>query len=127
MFTQTHRAGWGTRLLGLLAGPHGVDRYTELLDPMWTSEVRATVVRLRHTTPGSITLWLAPNHPVAFRAGQYLTVTVEIDGRRHTRCYSPPGTPPTASSWRCCPTSGCATGTPADPVVIWRAISTRVT
>ncbi len=27
--------------------------------------------------------------PAAFRAGQYVAVTVEIDGRRHTRCYSP--------------------------------------
>ena len=86
MFTET----WSrSRLAGLLAGPHGVDRYTELVDPMWTSEVRATVVRLRRTTPRSVTLWLQPNHPVPFRAGQYLTVTVEVDGRRHTRCYSP--------------------------------------
>ena len=86
MFTET----WSrSRLASLLAGPHGVDRYTELVDPMWTSEVRATVVRLRRTTPRSVTLWLQPNHPVRFRAGQYLTVTVEVDGRRHTRCYSP--------------------------------------
>jgi ferredoxin-NADP reductase len=81
--------GFRSRLVGLLAGPHGVDRYTELVDPMWTSEVRATVMRVRRSTPRSVTLWLAPNHPVPFVAGQYLTVTVEIDGRRHTRCYSP--------------------------------------
>jgi ferredoxin-NADP reductase len=90
MFTQTtNRRGVRSRLVGLLAGPHGVDRYTELVDPMWTSEVRATVVRVRRSTPRSVTLWLAPNHPVPFVAGQYLTVTVEVDGRRHTRCYSP--------------------------------------
>ena len=89
MFTQTTSGGRiRSRLIGLLAGPHGVDRYTELVDPMWTSEVRATVVRV-HRSPRSVTLWLQPNHPVLFRAGQYLTVTVEIDGRRHTRCYSP--------------------------------------
>ena len=73
----------------MLLGPHGVDRYTELLDPMWTSESRATVVNVRRTTPGSVTLWLEPNRPVSHRAGQYLGLTVEIDGRRHTRCYSP--------------------------------------
>ena len=90
MFTQTStRAGRRSRLLGLLTGPHGVDRYTELVDPMWTSENRATVVRVRRPSPRSVTLWLQPNHPVGFRAGQYLTVTVEIDGRRHSRCYSP--------------------------------------
>ncbi|MFM9032694.1 MAG: ferredoxin reductase [Mycobacterium sp.] len=81
-----------SRLLGLLAGPHGVDRFTELVDPMWTSDERATVVRVGRSTPGSVTLWLRPNHPLTgLRAGQYLTVTVEIDGRRHTRCYSPAG------------------------------------
>ena len=90
MFTETSAGSpVRRRLLGLLAGPHGVDRYTELVDPMWTSEVRATVVRVRRSTPRSVTLWLQPNHPITHRAGQYLTVTVEIDGRRHTRCYSP--------------------------------------
>ena len=90
-------------MLALLAGPHGVDRYTELVDPMWTSEDRATVVRVQRSTPRSVTIWLQPNHvgtagrsaatreddPAGFRAGQYVTVTVEIDGRRHSRCYSP--------------------------------------
>ena len=106
MFTKasaTSQPRLGARLLTLLAGPHGVDRYTELLDPMWTSEDRATVVRVQRSTPRSVTLWLQPNHarsagrsaatrgagPAAARAGQYLNVSVEIDGRRHTRCYSP--------------------------------------
>lgn len=90
MFTQMLTdAGVRSRLLGLLAGPHGVDRYTELVDPMWTSEVRATVVRVQRPTPRAVTMWLRPNHPLAFRAGQFITATVEIDGRRHSRCYSP--------------------------------------
>ena len=89
MFTHSHtRPGLNSRLLGLLAGPHGVDRYTELVDPLWTSEDRATVVRVRRTGR-NLTLWLQPNHPVSFTAGQHLAVTVEVDGRRHTRCYSP--------------------------------------
>lgn len=83
------RPRFPARLLALLAGPHGVDRYTELVDPMWTTENRATVVRVQRSTSRSVTLWLRPNHPCTFRAGQYVTVTVEIDGRRHTRCYSP--------------------------------------
>ncbi len=99
MFTQTlsrPRSRLGARLLALLAGPHGVDRYTELVDPMWTTEDRATVVRVSRPTPRSVTLWLQPNHArsQAFRAGQYVTVTVEIDGRRHTRCYSPANAAP---------------------------------
>ncbi len=95
MFTKNVAdEGLRSRLLGVLAGPHGVDRYTELVDPMWTSEVRASVVRVRRTTPRTVTLWLQPNHPVRFTPGQYLTVTVEIDGRRHTRCYSPANAAP---------------------------------
>ena len=91
MFTEIARsATLRSRLLGLLVGPHGVDRYTELLDPMWTSDARATVVAVHRSTPRSLTVSLQPNHPVAgLRAGQYLTVTVEVDGRRHARCYSP--------------------------------------
>ena len=94
MFTNAMvRPGLGSRLLGLLAGPHGVDRYTELVDPMWSGEDRATVVRVRRSGR-NLTLWLQPNRPVAFQAGQYLTVTVEIDGRRHSRCYSPANAAP---------------------------------
>ncbi len=99
MFTQTSTRSLGKRVLGsglvdLLTGPHGVDRYTELVAPTWTlGEARAKVVDVRRTTPRSVTLTLAPNaaftsaHTV--KAGQYVNLTVDVDGRRHTRCYSP--------------------------------------
>ena len=90
MFTQTLvRRAVRSPLAELLLGPHGPDRYTEIVDPMWTTETRATVVRIRHSTPRTVTLWLQPNRPVTWRAGQHLAVTVEVDGRRYTRCYSP--------------------------------------
>jgi stearoyl-CoA 9-desaturase NADPH oxidoreductase len=84
----------GSDLVDLLTGPHGVDRYTELVDPTWTQgEARAKVVDVRRTTPRSVTLTLAPNESFtstyALKAGQYVNVSLEIDGRRHTRCYSP--------------------------------------
>lgn len=82
----------GSDLLDLLTGPHGVDRYTELVAPTWTlGEARAKVVDVRRTTPRSVTLTLAPNESftAAVKAGQYVNLTVEIDGRRFTRCYSP--------------------------------------
>ena len=85
----------GSDLVDLLTGPHGVDRYTEQLAATWTrAEGRAKVVDVRRTTPRSVTLVLAPNAAFAdtgraLRAGQYVNLTVEIDGRRHTRCYSP--------------------------------------
>lgn len=93
MFTQTLKERvLGSGLVDLLTGPHGVDRYTEQLDPTWTlGEARAKVVDVRRTTPRSVTLTLRPN--AAFdrnlKAGQYVNVTVDVDGRRHTRCYSP--------------------------------------
>jgi ferredoxin-NADP reductase len=103
MFTQTSTRNFaqtlrkrvlGSDLLDLLTGPHGVDRYTELVAPTWTlGEARARVVDVRRTTPRSVTLTLAPNEAFTsthtVKAGQYVNLTVDIDGRRHTRCYSP--------------------------------------
>src|SRR5262245_15244609 len=92
MFTQslTLRAR-RSPLCERLTGPHCVDRYTELVDPTWTNgEARAKVVAVRRQTPRSITLTLEPNRAfTGFRAGQHINLTVEIDGRRRTRCYSP--------------------------------------
>lgn len=84
----------GSDLLDLLTGPHGVDRYTELVAPTWTlGEARAKVIEVRPSTPRSVTLTLAPNERFTSscpaKAGQYVNLTVDIDGRRHTRCYSP--------------------------------------
>jgi ferredoxin-NADP reductase len=96
MFTQTLTRGLrqrvtGSTLVDLLTGPHGVDRYTELVAPTWTtSEARAKVVTVRRNTPRSVTLTLQPNAAFGgLRAGQHLNLTVDIDGRRRTRCYSP--------------------------------------
>ena len=93
MFTQTLKQRvLGSDLVNLLTGPHGVDRYTELVAPTWTrGEGRAKVVDVRRTTPRSVTLVLAPNEAFAgtVKAGQYVNLSVEIDGRQHTRCYSP--------------------------------------
>jgi stearoyl-CoA 9-desaturase NADPH oxidoreductase len=92
MFTQTlTRRVRRSSLLELLTGPHGVDRYTELVDPTWTrGDGRAKVVTVRRQTPRSVTLTLEPNRAFpGFKAGQHVNLTVEIDGRRQTRCYSP--------------------------------------
>ncbi|MEZ0342903.1 flavin reductase family protein [Mycobacterium sp. pV006] len=91
MFTETLTRMRRTSLLDLLTGPHGVDRYTELLDPTWTrGDARARVVAVRRATPRSVTLTLTPNRAFhGFRAGQHINLSVEIDGRRHTRPYSP--------------------------------------
>ena len=92
MFTETlTRRMSRSPLLNLLTGPHGVDRYTEIVDPTWTQDqARARVVAVRRQTSRSVTLTLQPNGAFAgFRAGQHINLSVEIDGRRRTRCYSP--------------------------------------
>jgi ferredoxin-NADP reductase len=96
MFTQTVvKRVLGSSLVDLLTGPHGVDRYTEQVEPTWTLDTaRARVLTARRTTPRSVTLTLEPNAAfgedrASFKAGQYVTIAVEINGRRHTRCYSP--------------------------------------
>ena len=73
-----------------IATHHRVDRYVELAVPTWSStEVRARVTDVARTTPSSVTLTLRPNaNWSGFRAGQHTQLTVEIDGVRHTRCYS---------------------------------------
>ena len=92
MFTQTlTKRVLGSPLVDLLTGPHGVDRYTELVEPTWTrGDARAKVVAVRRQTPRSVTLTLEPNEAfTGFRAGQHINLSVEINGRRRTRCYSP--------------------------------------
>jgi ferredoxin-NADP reductase len=90
------RPGLARRLLGspvvdLLLGPHGVDRYLELISPTLTvTDARAEVVAVRNQTPRSVTLTLRPNRAwTGFQPGQYVAVGVEIDGVRRTRTYSP--------------------------------------
>jgi ferredoxin-NADP reductase len=86
-----------SRTLNALATPHGVDRYLELVNPMWAAtEVRARVVGIRRENPDSTgapvaTLTLQPTHTWrGHRAGQHVQVGVELPGtaRRLTRCFS---------------------------------------
>jgi ferredoxin-NADP reductase len=74
-----------------LATPHGVDRYLELVNPMLTvRELRAEVTEVNRSTDDTVTLTLRPTRQWrGFRAGQFVQVTVEIDGVRRTRCFSP--------------------------------------
>jgi ferredoxin-NADP reductase len=83
----------GSRLVGALAAPHGVDRYLELIRPQWSlTEGRAEIVGVRRQTADSVTLRLRPNaNWQGFATGQFVQLTIEIEGVRHTRCYSPAG------------------------------------
>jgi len=74
-----------------LTTPHGVDRYVELVRPAFSlRDVRAEVLAVRRATDRSVTLALRPNDNwQGFRAGQFVRLSVEVDGVRHTRTYSP--------------------------------------
>ena len=81
----------GSNLVDALTAPHGVDRYLELVRPRLSlRDLRAEVVHARRQTTDSVTLRLRPNGQWrGFEAGQFVAVTVEVDGVRRTRCYSP--------------------------------------
>jgi len=77
-------------VVATLATPHGVDRYLELFNPLWSvREVRAEVVETLRETADTTTLRLRPNSNwLGHRAGQFVRITVDLDGVARTRCYS---------------------------------------
>ena len=85
-----------SRALAALASPHGVDRYLELVNPMWAAhEVRARVVDVHREVdvpghPPVATITLQPTSTWrGHRAGQHVQLGVEIDGaRRTTRVFT---------------------------------------
>ncbi|MDZ5620853.1 ferredoxin reductase [Nocardioides sp. HM23] len=85
-----------SRLAAALATPHGVDRYLELVNPMWAAnEVRARIVDITREVdvpghPPVATLTLQPTSTWrGHRAGQHVQLGVEVDGaRRTTRVFT---------------------------------------
>lgn len=90
-FKSSLRQALNSRLAEHLCYPHGVDRYLEYLNPAWSlNEVKATVVARCSQTPDTVTVSLKPNSNwQGFKPGQYLRITISIDGALHTRCFSP--------------------------------------
>ncbi len=66
------------------------DDYIELLNPMWsTRELLGEIVRVQPETEEASTIVVRPSFPwPGHKAGQYLRIGVEINGRRHWRAYS---------------------------------------
>lgn len=80
-----------SRIANLLAAPHSVDSYLQQLNPLWSvDQVRAEVVSVCSQTDDTVSLQLRPNRNWAGGIpGQFVRLTVSIDGRQHTRCFSP--------------------------------------
>lgn len=85
-----------SRAVAALTSPHGVDRYLEIVNPMWAAhEVRARVIDVHREVdvpghPPVATLTLRPTNTWrGHRAGQHVQVGVEVAGaRRTTRVFS---------------------------------------
>lgn len=81
----------GKTIVEATATPYPVDRYLELIDPMITwRDMRAKIVDVRLQTDRSVTLTLRPTRQWSGHvAGQYIEVSVVVDGVRHRRFFSP--------------------------------------
>jgi ferredoxin-NADP reductase len=85
-----------SRAVSALTSPHGVDRYLELVNPMWAAhEVRARLVEVRREVdvpgePPVATLTFQPTSTWrGHRPGQYVQLSVDLPGaRRLTRCFT---------------------------------------
>lgn len=83
-----------SRAVAALTSPHGVDRYLELVNPMWAvEEVRARVVSIERETDTANPVATVTLQPTAtwqgHRAGQHVQVGLELPGaRRFTRVFS---------------------------------------
>lgn len=67
-----------------------IDDLLAMANPRWSlTQVRAEVVAREAQTADTASFWLRPNWLwTGFRAGQHVTLTVEIEGVRHQRVYS---------------------------------------
>jgi ferredoxin-NADP reductase len=85
-----------TRVVEALASPHGVDRYLEIVNPMWAArEVRARIVDIRREVdvpghPPVATITLQPTSTwEGHRAGQHVQLGVDVPGaKRLTRVFT---------------------------------------
>jgi stearoyl-CoA 9-desaturase NADPH oxidoreductase len=77
----------------LLAPFNQLDAWNRLVsqaNPLWSlSETKARVVRVENEAPDVKSIWLQPNrHFNSFHAGQHVLLSLEVNGARHSRCFS---------------------------------------
>lgn len=79
------------KLFAPLVNPAVYDFWVGHLNPVWAwRRALARVLAVRQVSLDSVTLELRANRNFAgFRPGQHINLSVEIDGVRHTRSYSP--------------------------------------
>lgn len=79
-----------TPLARMMAWPHSPESYLEFLAPKVGGQaIKATIKDVQQQTPRAVSLVLQPNHRwTGYQPGQYVTLTVSINGRRHSRCFT---------------------------------------
>ncbi|MGH8494417.1 MAG: flavin reductase family protein [Moraxellaceae bacterium] len=77
-------------LARILSWPHSPESYLEFLAPQVGGRaIKARVKAVHQQTSRAVSLVLEPNHRWdSCQAGQYVTLTVSINGRRHSRCFT---------------------------------------
>lgn len=88
---QVLKAAFNSRLMHRLTYPHRPDRFIELFDPVAVSdETVGTISAIEHPTERSVRVQIRPNSRwQGALAGQYVPLSVEINGRRQRRMFSP--------------------------------------
>ena len=70
--------------------PLKIDDYISLINPLWsTVEAKGRIERIHNETPDAVTVFIVPGFRWrGHKAGQYLRVGFDIDGKRYWRAYS---------------------------------------
>lgn len=86
---RVSRSDLVANVLGRFTEPLPVDAMRSTLNPLWTSQLRGVIESITPTGDTARTIRLRCNHEFeAHRAGQFVTVGVDVDGVRHHRSYS---------------------------------------
>ncbi|MCF8589997.1 ferredoxin reductase [Gordonia liuliyuniae] len=76
--------------LGYFTWPLKIDDYLALINPLWsTAELRGRIERIHHETDDAVTVYITPGFRWrGHKAGQYIRIGFDIEGKRHWRAYS---------------------------------------
>jgi stearoyl-CoA 9-desaturase NADPH oxidoreductase len=78
------------RGLGYFTWPLKIDDYLELITPLWSvEERRGRIERVHRETDDAVTVFITPGFRwIGHRAGQYVRIGFDVEGKRHWRAYS---------------------------------------
>ncbi len=76
-------------MLHRLSSPLPLDAYLTLANPLWGTRLRGVIERIEPVGESAATITIRPARSWSGHApGQFVTVSVDVNGVRHQRCYS---------------------------------------